>query len=635
MKMRTALAPLALIAGLWAPLPVLAQGGASFSEGVAAYNAGDYARAYGIFHGYALSGDSAAQFNLGLMYDTGRGVARDTAEARRWYLLAAEQGSVTAQRSLASLMDTLGEDPAEVLKWYRRAADQGDMRAQHSLGVMYAAGRGTPEDLAESLRWHRLSAEQGYPAARYSVGNAYFFGRAVAVDYAEAARWYELAAEGGDMLAQFALGAMYRDGRGVPEDREEAARWFTLAADQGLSTARDALDALDAMNAGPLSEFDQGLAAYERRDYFGAHRIWSQLAPTGHAGAQYNLGVLYSAGQGVAANQGEAIKWFELAAEQGHLDAQITLGAIYRDGQGTAQDPAESLKWFRLAAEQGNAEAQNAMGLGALTGQGVAQDHAAALRWFTEAARRGHVGAEFNLGVIYRDGLGVVQDRTEAVRWFRRPAERGHALARIALEDFDAPPSGGEPGFDHGYAAYRAGDYERAYAIFHPLAQAGHADAQYHLGVMHQNGWGVERDVETTAETLLLAARQGHASAASLLMRQFGAYPGVIGSHTCIVDPETSTLVSLTYLTPESVIAEQSLSSQDWQFEPLPIGDRTFRANGLPRVMGHDELALFGFLGSVPFFVHPGEVEGGREPDMIFGLRNPGECEFQAYTPEW
>jgi uncharacterized protein len=49
--------------------------------------------------------------------------------------------------------------------------------------------------------------------------------------------------------------------------------------------------------AGPL---DDGTAAYDRGDYATALRLFRPLANQGDAGAQYNLGVMYALGQGVA-----------------------------------------------------------------------------------------------------------------------------------------------------------------------------------------------------------------------------------------------------------------------------------------------------------------------------------------------
>ena len=48
----------------------------------------------------ARQGNAAAQFNLGLMYDSGRGVRQDYTKAVQWYRKAAEQGVAEAQYNL-------------------------------------------------------------------------------------------------------------------------------------------------------------------------------------------------------------------------------------------------------------------------------------------------------------------------------------------------------------------------------------------------------------------------------------------------------------------------------------------------------------------------------------------------------
>ena len=44
-------------------------------------------------------------------------------------------------------------------------------------------------------------------------------------------------------------------------------------------------------------------------------------------------------------------------AEQGQADGQYNLGSMYSHGQGVAQDDVEAHKWYNLAAGQGNADA--------------------------------------------------------------------------------------------------------------------------------------------------------------------------------------------------------------------------------------------------------------------------------------
>jgi TPR repeat protein len=62
------------------------------------------------------------------MYDSGRGVAQDYAEA---------------------------------VKWYRRAAEQGDAGAQHNLGLMYDKGRGVAQDYVQAHKWLNFAATKG------------------------------------------------------------------------------------------------------------------------------------------------------------------------------------------------------------------------------------------------------------------------------------------------------------------------------------------------------------------------------------------------------------------------------------------------------------------------------------------
>jgi uncharacterized protein len=139
--------------------------------------------------------------------------------------------------------------------------------------------------------------------------------------------------------------------------------------------------------AGPLED---GLAAYVRGDYAEALRLWRPLADQGHAAAQFNVGVMYATGRGVAQDNGEAMTWYRSAADQGNASARFNLGLMYATGQGVAQDYAEAAKWYRQAATQGHADAQYNLGAMHFHGWGVLQDYVLAHMWFNLAATRGH-----------------------------------------------------------------------------------------------------------------------------------------------------------------------------------------------------------------------------------------------------
>ncbi|MCK9357724.1 MAG: hypothetical protein M0R22_11375 [Dehalococcoidia bacterium] len=168
-------------------------------------------------------------------------------------------------------------------------------------------------------------------------------------------------------------------------------------------------------------------------------RWYRRAADQGDAEAQFNLGVCYDTGQGVAMDRAKAMWWYRLAADQGHAAAQYNLGVCYDNGwligQGVAVDHAEAVRWYHLAAAQGGAKAQYNLGVCFYKGEGVAMDHAEAVHWFRLAAAQGYAAAQYNLGVCFYKGRGVAVDHAEADRWFRLAAGRGLAEAISARRE--------------------------------------------------------------------------------------------------------------------------------------------------------------------------------------------------------
>ena len=138
----------------------------------------------------------------------------------------------------------------------------------------------------------------------------------------------------------------------------------------------------------------------------------------------YNKGVVTSK----AGNYTEAVKWFRMAAEQGSVIAQFNLGSMYSNGQGVPRDHTEALKWFSIAAEQGSAPAQFNLGFMYHNGQVVPQDYAEALKWFSKAAKQGSAKAQTNLGYLYGSGKGVSQDYVTAHMWHDLASSNGYKL---------------------------------------------------------------------------------------------------------------------------------------------------------------------------------------------------------------
>lgn len=66
---------------------------------------------------------------------------------------------------------------------------------------------------------------------------------------------------------------------------------------------------------------------------------------------------------------------------------------------------------------------------------------------------------------------------------------------------------------DDAVAAMRIGDFAEAYCVMRPLAERGDADAQYNVGWMYMNGYGLRVNDSLALEWWNKASRQGHVDA--------------------------------------------------------------------------------------------------------------------------
>jgi TPR repeat protein len=137
---------------------------ANFQKGLTAAFNGDYETAMREWKPLAEQGNADAQYNLGFMYDKGRGVPQDYKTAVKWYKLSAEQGDADAQTNLGFIYEkglSVPQDYKVAVKWYRLSAEQGNADAQYNLGLMYGTGLGVTQDNIYAHMWWSIAELSG------------------------------------------------------------------------------------------------------------------------------------------------------------------------------------------------------------------------------------------------------------------------------------------------------------------------------------------------------------------------------------------------------------------------------------------------------------------------------------------
>lgn len=129
-----------------------------FQSGTSAFDAGQYAKARALWLPLAENGDVRAQYAIGRLYEKGKGVERDFAQAFIWYQKAAEKHHADSEYRLAvGYAFGLGvkKDEATALSWLRKAANNGHKRAQKTLARAYDEGRlGLTADPGQAKYWY-------------------------------------------------------------------------------------------------------------------------------------------------------------------------------------------------------------------------------------------------------------------------------------------------------------------------------------------------------------------------------------------------------------------------------------------------------------------------------------------------
>src|SRR6266403_1115985 len=118
----------------------------------------------------ADKGSSSAMVELGVLYGTGSGVARDEEQARKLFERAAQAGNPRGVTNLAALGGGgTSSDLAQARELLEKAAAQNHAGALERMGAFSQEGRGGPKDSAAAKAYYERAAALGDEDARKAL----------------------------------------------------------------------------------------------------------------------------------------------------------------------------------------------------------------------------------------------------------------------------------------------------------------------------------------------------------------------------------------------------------------------------------------------------------------------------------
>jgi TPR repeat protein len=167
---------------------------------------GQMAEAVAAYRKAIEKGSTSAMVELGVLYGTGSGVAKDDAQAKSLFQRAAAAGNPRGDANIAMISGGgTNADPVQARAAMGKAADANSPEAQFQLGLMLANGDGGPKDDVAARTLFEKAAAKNHAGAMVALGVFLQDGRGGSSDRAMARSYYEKAAALGNPDAKTAI----------------------------------------------------------------------------------------------------------------------------------------------------------------------------------------------------------------------------------------------------------------------------------------------------------------------------------------------------------------------------------------------------------------------------------------------
>jgi uncharacterized protein len=246
-------------------------------------------------------------------------------------------------------------------------------------------------------------------------------------------------------------------------------------------------------------------------------QTFSQLkekADEGQMIAQFALACCYAQGKGVERSLSEAIKYYQMAADQGVEDAWLPLGDIHKaEGlEELAQQCYQgAFNYYKKSAEHNNAASQAIIGTFFENGIGTPVDLQEAVNYYRLSANQKNPRGQYLLGRCYEYGHGVEQSIENAIHYYKLSAEQDYPLAEYNL-GLCLLNNDNVKGVDYLQLLIQRNS---------SIDSAIKADCYYHLGLCFEEGKGVKQSNKEALHYLKLASHDGNAGASNRLAEAY------------------------------------------------------------------------------------------------------------------
>lgn len=305
-------------------------------------------------------------------------------------------------------------DPEAAFAYYMKGAELNYATCQFEVGRCYRFGTGVAENPDKALEYYLQAAEGGNAKAMVELGLCYEHEYGVAFDAQKAFDYMQQAADLGYYYGAYKLGYYYMHGL-IEKDTEKALQWLEKAAEAGYPHAMLEIGDYYMYDYDEIDQADKAFGYYQKA-------LEGEIVHEG-------LGLCYEYGIGVEANNSEAFKYYEMAANNNYVVAMYHTGRCYLNGLGVKENHEEAFRWFNEAAQNENTAAQYYTGSLLLNGKGVTMNKEEGIEWLNKAAEEEHAAAQFDLGNCYLMGDGVEESEDTAMYWFEKAADNGHERA--------------------------------------------------------------------------------------------------------------------------------------------------------------------------------------------------------------